>query len=170
MLTCSLLVLVSKASTYTEALFLETEPASTSIELYLTVGTVVVNFNLGCCWQYSDSSSLIFSQKERICGMFFLQICVNDDLVAKKFAYYSSKSVDSSKLNEEEPFSHMSVSIVPKTVSTMSTKQTVPTEPPPGKRGSQDELLLVCSSVGVNVLSADSQSHFYSQETFDHTT
>lgn len=30
------------------------------------------------------------------------QICVNDDLVAKKFAYYSRKSAESSRLDEED--------------------------------------------------------------------
>lgn len=32
----------------------------------------------------------------------FLQICVNDDLVAKKFAYYDSQSVDGKWLDEAE--------------------------------------------------------------------
>ncbi|XP_029009073.1 putative ATP-dependent RNA helicase TDRD12 isoform X2 [Betta splendens] len=88
-----------QASTQTEAVLLESESESTSIELYLTVGTVM--------------------------------ICVNDDLVAKSFAYYSSQSVDVTKRNAVEPFSHTSASILTESLPTMSYKQTTPTETPP---------------------------------------
>ncbi|XP_072241434.1 putative ATP-dependent RNA helicase TDRD12 [Leuresthes tenuis] len=56
-----------QASTRTEAILLESESGSTSIQLYLTVSSI--------------------------------KICVNDDMVAKKFAYYSGTFADSGGLD-----------------------------------------------------------------------
>ncbi|CAJ1055897.1 uncharacterized protein tdrd12 isoform X4 [Xyrichtys novacula] len=61
-----------KGSTRTEAVLLESESDSTSIELYLTVGNI--------------------------------KICVNDDLVMKKFAFYIRASADSSCQDEVYQF------------------------------------------------------------------
>ncbi|XP_037622451.1 putative ATP-dependent RNA helicase TDRD12 isoform X4 [Sebastes umbrosus] len=89
-----------QASTRTEAVLLESESDSTSIELYLTVGNI--------------------------------KICVNDDLVAKKFAYYSRESADSGGLNEVDQYPVMlSSSILTQTVCTSSNKPTAQTTQPP---------------------------------------
>lgn len=62
------------------------------------------------------------------------QICVNDDLVAKKFAYYSRKSADSSRLDEEDRFLlRLSPGILMQTVSATTIKPTSQIQPPPGK-------------------------------------
>ncbi|XP_047451385.1 putative ATP-dependent RNA helicase TDRD12 isoform X2 [Mugil cephalus] len=57
-----------QASTQTEAVLLESESDSTSIELYVTIGNI--------------------------------KICVNDDMVAKKFAYYDRGSTESAGMDE----------------------------------------------------------------------
>ncbi|GAA6227719.1 putative ATP-dependent RNA helicase TDRD12 [Lates japonicus] len=89
-----------QASTWTEAVLLESKSDSTSIELYLTVGNI--------------------------------KICVNDDLVAKKFAYYSRASAESSSLDEVDRYPVMlSSSILTQTVSKTSNKSTARTQPPP---------------------------------------
>lgn len=44
---------ILKASTQTEAVLLESESESTSVELYLTVGNIKVNFNPGYYWHHS---------------------------------------------------------------------------------------------------------------------
>uniref|UniRef100_A0A3P8T9Q8 RNA helicase n=1 Tax=Amphiprion percula TaxID=161767 RepID=A0A3P8T9Q8_AMPPE len=91
-----------QASTQTEAVLLESESDSTSLELYLTVGNI--------------------------------KICVNEDLVAKKFAYYSRDSADSGGLDEWERLPVMlSSSILTQTVSTASNKLTTQSQPRPGK-------------------------------------
>ncbi|CAL1592069.1 unnamed protein product [Knipowitschia caucasica] len=59
-----------QASTQTDALLYETEDESTSIQLYLTFGSI--------------------------------KICVNDELVDKKFAYYSKDPTAASGLDEED--------------------------------------------------------------------
>ncbi|XP_034077670.1 putative ATP-dependent RNA helicase TDRD12 [Gymnodraco acuticeps] len=75
-----------QASTRTEAVLLESEADSTSIELYLTVGSI--------------------------------KICLNDDLVAKKFAYYSRESADRREMDEEDQLPVMlSSSILTQTAS-----------------------------------------------------
>uniref|UniRef100_A0A3Q1D930 RNA helicase n=1 Tax=Amphiprion ocellaris TaxID=80972 RepID=A0A3Q1D930_AMPOC len=91
-----------QASTQTEAVLLESESDSTSLELYLTIGNI--------------------------------KICVNEDLVAKKFAYYSRDSADSGGLDEWERLPVMlSSSILTQTVSTASNKLTTQSQPRPGK-------------------------------------
>ncbi|XP_078112566.1 putative ATP-dependent RNA helicase TDRD12 [Sander vitreus] len=86
-----------QASTQTEAVLLESESDSTSIELYLTVRNV--------------------------------KICVNDDLVTKKFAYYSRESADSNGLDEVDTHPVMlSYSILTQTVGTTSKKPTAQTQ------------------------------------------
>ncbi|XP_031135679.1 putative ATP-dependent RNA helicase TDRD12 isoform X2 [Sander lucioperca] len=86
-----------QVSTQTEAVLLESESDSTSIELYLTVRNV--------------------------------KICVNDDLVAKKFAYYSRESADSNGLDEVDTHPVMlSYSILTQTVGTTSKKPTAQTQ------------------------------------------
>ncbi|XP_069384015.1 putative ATP-dependent RNA helicase TDRD12 [Paralichthys olivaceus] len=87
------------ASTWTEAVMLESDSDSTSIELYLTVGNI--------------------------------KICVNDDLVAKKFAYYTRESAETSGLDEVDRFPIMlSSSILTQTASTTSRKPTTKIKPP----------------------------------------
>uniref|UniRef100_A0AAQ6AJI9 RNA helicase n=1 Tax=Amphiprion ocellaris TaxID=80972 RepID=A0AAQ6AJI9_AMPOC len=89
-----------QASTQTEAVLLESESDSTSLELYLTIGNI--------------------------------KICVNEDLVAKKFAYYSRDSADSGGLDEWERLPVMlSSSILTQTVSTASNKLTTQSQPRP---------------------------------------
>ncbi|XP_044049258.1 putative ATP-dependent RNA helicase TDRD12 isoform X2 [Siniperca chuatsi] len=89
-----------QASTRTEAVLLESESDSTSVELYLTVGNI--------------------------------KICVNDDLVAKKFAYYIRESADGGGLDEVDQFPVMlSSSILTQTVCATSNKPTAQTQPPP---------------------------------------
>ncbi|XP_054475841.1 putative ATP-dependent RNA helicase TDRD12 isoform X2 [Anoplopoma fimbria] len=83
-----------QASTRAEAVLLESESDSTSVELYLTVGNV--------------------------------KICVNDDLVAKKFAYYIGGLDEVDRL----PFM-LSSSILTQTVCTTSIKPTAQTTQPP---------------------------------------
>ncbi|XP_034443256.1 putative ATP-dependent RNA helicase TDRD12 [Hippoglossus hippoglossus] len=91
-----------QASTWTEAVLLESDSDSTSIELYLTVGNI--------------------------------KICVNDDLVAKRFAYYTRESAESSGLDEVDRFPIMlSSSILTQSASTTSSKPTAVTQPPAGK-------------------------------------
>ncbi|XP_067446784.1 putative ATP-dependent RNA helicase TDRD12 isoform X3 [Thunnus thynnus] len=59
-----------------------------------------------------------------------IKICVNDDLVAKKFAYYGRESADSSGLDEVDRYPVMlSSSILSQTVSTTSVK--LPAQSPP---------------------------------------
>nr|XP_019934149.1 PREDICTED: putative ATP-dependent RNA helicase TDRD12 [Paralichthys olivaceus] len=87
------------ASTWTEAVMLESDSDSTSIELYLTVGNI--------------------------------KICVNDDLVAKKFAYYTRESAETSGLDEVDRFPIMlSSSILTQTASITSRKPTKKIKPP----------------------------------------
>ncbi|XP_071316534.1 putative ATP-dependent RNA helicase TDRD12 isoform X3 [Trachinotus anak] len=93
-----------QASTWTEAVLLESDSDSTSIELYLTIRNI--------------------------------KICVNDDLVAKKFAYYSRESAEDSGMDEMDRFPVMlSASILTQTVSTISNKPAAQTQPPPGVVG-----------------------------------
>ncbi|KAF3855308.1 hypothetical protein F7725_023363 [Dissostichus mawsoni] len=82
-----------QASTRTEAVLLESEADSTSIELYLT-------------------------------------ICLNDDLVAKKFAYYSRESADSREMDEEDQLPVMLSSSI--LTQTASSKPTAHTQSPTG--------------------------------------
>lgn len=59
---------------------------------------------------------------------------MNDDLVAKKFAYYSRKLADSSELDEEDRFPLMlSPGILTPTVSATANKPTARAQPAPGK-------------------------------------
>nr|XP_033490636.1 putative ATP-dependent RNA helicase TDRD12 isoform X1 [Epinephelus lanceolatus]XP_033490637.1 putative ATP-dependent RNA helicase TDRD12 isoform X1 [Epinephelus lanceolatus] len=82
-----------QASTLSEAVLLESESDSTSIELYLTVRNI--------------------------------KICVNDDLVAKKFAYYSRESADNCGLEEVDQYPYMlPSSILTQTDSKKSSAQT----------------------------------------------
>ncbi|XP_008302968.1 putative ATP-dependent RNA helicase TDRD12 [Stegastes partitus] len=88
-----------QASTQTEAVLLESESDSTSMELYLTVSNI--------------------------------KICVNDDLVAKRFAYYSRDSADSGGLDEGDRLPVMlSSSILTQTISTASNKLITQSQPP----------------------------------------
>ncbi|XP_029378205.1 putative ATP-dependent RNA helicase TDRD12 [Echeneis naucrates] len=90
-----------QVSTQAEAVLLESESHSTSIELYLTVRN--------------------------------LKICVNDDLVAKKFAYYSVRSDDNSWMDEVNRSPVMlSSSVLTQTVPSVSNKPPAQTHPPPG--------------------------------------
>ncbi|KAK2842825.1 hypothetical protein Q5P01_013025 [Channa striata] len=85
-----------RASSQAQAVLLESESESTSIELYLTIGNVT--------------------------------ICVNDSLVAKKFAYYSKESADSSILDKDDQLSLMlSTSTLTQSVS---SRRTEPPRPP----------------------------------------
>ncbi|XP_070829066.1 putative ATP-dependent RNA helicase TDRD12 [Chaetodon trifascialis] len=90
-----------KASTWAEAVLLESESDSTSIELYLTVENI--------------------------------KICVNDDLVAKKFALYIRESAGGGGgLDEVDQFPVMLYSgILNQTVCTSSNKPTAQSRPPP---------------------------------------
>ncbi|XP_051808065.1 putative ATP-dependent RNA helicase TDRD12 [Acanthochromis polyacanthus] len=89
-----------QASTQTEAVLLESESDSTSIELYLTVSNI--------------------------------KICVNEELVAKRFAYYSRDSADSEGLDEGDRLPVMlSSSILTQIVSTASNKLITQSQPPP---------------------------------------
>ncbi|XP_056244242.1 putative ATP-dependent RNA helicase TDRD12 [Seriola aureovittata] len=89
-----------QASTWTEAVLLESESDSTSIELYLTIGNV--------------------------------KICVNDDLVAKKFAYYSRESAENSGMDEVDRCPVMlSSNILTQTVSAISNTPAAQTQPAP---------------------------------------
>uniref|UniRef100_A0A3Q3EIQ7 RNA helicase n=1 Tax=Labrus bergylta TaxID=56723 RepID=A0A3Q3EIQ7_9LABR len=97
-----------QASTRTEAVLLESESDSTSIQLYLTVGNV--------------------------------KICVNDDLVVKKFAFYIRESADGGQLDEVDQCPVMLSSSILKqlspsrTLCTAANMPTAQTQPPPGKR------------------------------------
>ncbi|KAI3370727.1 hypothetical protein L3Q82_007106 [Scortum barcoo] len=91
-----------QASTRTEAVLLESESDSASIELYLTVGNI--------------------------------KICANDDLVAKRFAYYIRESGDGGGLDEADQFPIR----LPSTILTLHSptrttlnKPTAQTHPPP---------------------------------------
>ncbi|KAM7003443.1 putative ATP-dependent RNA helicase TDRD12 [Tautogolabrus adspersus] len=94
-----------QASTRTEAVLLESESDSTSIELYLTVGNV--------------------------------KICVNDDLVVKKFAFYIRESADGAQLNEVDQCPVMLSSSIlnqlspSRTLCTAANMLTAQTQPPP---------------------------------------
>ncbi|XP_053175396.1 putative ATP-dependent RNA helicase TDRD12 [Scomber japonicus] len=80
-----------QASTQTEAVLLESESDSVSIELYLMVGKI--------------------------------KICANDDLVAKKFAYYGKESADSGGMDAVDRCPIMlSSSLLGQTGSTTSVK------------------------------------------------
>lgn len=71
------------------------------------------------------------------------QICANDDLVAKKFAYYRTKYSDSSRLDEEDRFPVMlSSSIFTQTGSNRPAAQI----PPP--LGKQTHHLLEITELG----------------------
>ncbi|XP_039989883.1 putative ATP-dependent RNA helicase TDRD12 isoform X2 [Xiphias gladius] len=121
-----------QASTWTEAVLLESESDSTSIALYLTLGNI--------------------------------KICVNDDLVAKKFAYYSRESTESSRLDEVDQFPVMlSSSILTQTVSTISNEPTAQTQPPPViSRG------LVAGGAGDSLMAPSlPQSQQHEPKTFD---
>lgn len=61
---------------------------------------------------------------------FLKQICVNDDLVAKRFAYYSTKSGDGLEEGDRLPVM-LSYSILTQSVSNKPSAQT---QPPPGKQ------------------------------------
>ncbi|XP_026166879.1 putative ATP-dependent RNA helicase TDRD12 [Mastacembelus armatus] len=64
-----------------------------------------------------------------------IKICVNDDLVAKRFAYYSIKSDDDSGLDKVDRFPVMlPSSVLYQTVSTTPNKTPAQTHPSPGKR------------------------------------
>nr|XP_029133392.1 putative ATP-dependent RNA helicase TDRD12 isoform X1 [Labrus bergylta]XP_029133393.1 putative ATP-dependent RNA helicase TDRD12 isoform X1 [Labrus bergylta] len=94
-----------QASTRTEAVLLESESDSTSIQLYLTVGNV--------------------------------KICVNDDLVVKKFAFYIRESADGGQLDEVDQCPVMLSSSILKqlspsrTLCTAANMPTAQTQPPP---------------------------------------
>ncbi|XP_024858341.1 putative ATP-dependent RNA helicase TDRD12 isoform X2 [Kryptolebias marmoratus] len=86
-----------QASTQTEAVLLEVESDSTSIELYLTINNI--------------------------------KICVNDDLVAKKFAYYSRHPADSNCLDGRDWLPVMlSSNILTPIASKSSNRQTAQTK------------------------------------------
>lgn len=121
-------------STQTEAVEHESSPQSTSIMLYVTVGSIKVRKRRATDWleqvrlvscsvgenikrsnwkceaQWDTNTELnlinqciINSDDYKSLGFFvFFQICVNDDLVAKKFAHYHSQSVDGKWLDEAE--------------------------------------------------------------------
>lgn len=58
--------------------------------------------------------------------LFFFQICVNDDLVAKKFAHYHSQSVDGKWLDEAEQTPIMlSHSVLMQTAGRTVKKETI---------------------------------------------
>ncbi len=67
------------------------------------------------------------------------QICANDELVAKKFAYYIRESDDGGGLDEVDQFPVMLSSSIltlhspARTVCTTSNNPTAQTQPPPGK-------------------------------------
>lgn len=71
---------------------------------------------------------------------FVFQICVNDDLVAKKFAYYIRESADSGGLDEMDQSPVMLSSSIltlhspTRTTCTTTNKPTAQTQPLPGKR------------------------------------
>ncbi|KAM9351967.1 putative ATP-dependent RNA helicase TDRD12 [Symphorus nematophorus] len=89
-----------QVSTQTEAVLLESQSDSTSIELYLTVRNI--------------------------------KICVNDDLVAKKFALYIRESADGGRQDEVDNFPVMlSSSILTQNVCTISNKLTAQTQQHP---------------------------------------
>ncbi|XP_040894679.1 putative ATP-dependent RNA helicase TDRD12 [Toxotes jaculatrix] len=78
----------------------------------------------------SDSTSI-----ELYVSIRNIKICVNDDLVAKSFAYYSSESAESSGLDEVDQYPVMLPSgILSQSVSTTSKTPTAQTKPPPGKQ------------------------------------
>ncbi|KAK5866824.1 hypothetical protein PBY51_011368 [Eleginops maclovinus] len=87
-----------QASTQTEAVLLESEADSTSIELYLTVGNI--------------------------------KICLNDDLVAKKFAYYSRESADSGMGELDQLPVMLSSSVLTQTTCSTSNKPSTDTQSP----------------------------------------
>ncbi|XP_045892826.1 putative ATP-dependent RNA helicase TDRD12 isoform X2 [Micropterus dolomieu] len=61
-----------------------------------------------------------------------IKICVNDDLVAKKFAYFIRESADSGWLDEVDRFPiTVSSNILNQTVCTTSNKPTAQIQPPP---------------------------------------
>ncbi|CAB1459642.1 unnamed protein product [Pleuronectes platessa] len=63
-----------------------------------------------------------------------IKICVNDDLVAKRFAYYTRESAASMELDEVDRFPNMlSSGILNQSVSTTLRKPTAVTQPPAGK-------------------------------------
>ncbi|XP_042352829.1 putative ATP-dependent RNA helicase TDRD12 [Plectropomus leopardus] len=63
-----------------------------------------------------------------------IKICVNDDLVAKKFAYYSRDLADSDVLDEMDKYPVMlPSSILTQTVCKTSNQRTAQTQAPPGK-------------------------------------
>ncbi|XP_074533971.1 putative ATP-dependent RNA helicase TDRD12 [Halichoeres trimaculatus] len=94
-----------QASTRTEAVLIESESDSTSIELYLTVGNI--------------------------------KICVNDDLVVKRFAVYIRESADNTRLDEVDQFPVMlSPGVLtqlspPRTVCSASPERSEQTQTPP---------------------------------------
>ncbi|KAM7415279.1 hypothetical protein PAMA_019888 [Pampus argenteus] len=79
-----------------------------------------------------DHGELLVVPSDQISLAF--QICVNDELVVKKFAYYGRDSADSSGLHEVDRSPIMlSSSILTQIVSTTSMKLTAETPPRPGK-------------------------------------
>uniref|UniRef100_I3JWW9 RNA helicase n=1 Tax=Oreochromis niloticus TaxID=8128 RepID=I3JWW9_ORENI len=62
-----------------------------------------------------------------------IKICVNDDLVAKRFAYYSTNSTDGLEEGDRLPVM-LSSSILTQSVSLVSNKPTAQTQPPSGKQ------------------------------------
>lgn len=105
---------------------LGSESESTSIELYLTIGDIKVNF--------STLSHKAGSIMNYLCGrflhgfLFFSQICVNDDLVAKKFAYYNRESEEISWLDEVDRLPVML------SRSILAQKPAAQTEPAPAEQ------------------------------------
>ncbi|XP_028264537.1 putative ATP-dependent RNA helicase TDRD12 [Parambassis ranga] len=88
-----------QASTRTEAVLLESESVSTSIELYLTINNI--------------------------------KICVNDDLVAKKFAYYSRQTAGCGSLDEVDRIPAMLTSSILTPTVSVSNTLSAQTQPPP---------------------------------------
>ncbi|KAL4003987.1 GDNF family receptor alpha [Sarotherodon galilaeus] len=62
-----------------------------------------------------------------------IKICVNDDLVAKRFAYYSTNSTDGLEEGDRLPVM-LSSSILTQSVSLVSNKPTAQTQPPPDQQ------------------------------------
>ncbi|XP_063333501.1 putative ATP-dependent RNA helicase TDRD12 [Pelmatolapia mariae] len=80
-----------------------------------------------------------------------IKICVNDDLVAKRFAYYSTKSGDGLEEGDRLPVM-LSYSILTQSVSPVSNKPTAQTQPPP------DQQILVEAGGAADWLTAPSLS------------
>lgn len=130
----------STASTQAEAVLFELESDSTSIELYLTINNIKVRFSHADDIYAVDIYIFFFLLKVsnthvkgdcfKMYGFLsFFQICVNDDLVAKRFAYYITHPAGSTGLDGTDWLPVMlPSSILPQTVSKSSNRQKAQTE------------------------------------------